>query len=398
MKTAEDFRRSIGPVPPEFEQTVVHTLHSLQRKEEKNVKKKIGFVLAFALLLIATGTAFAADWNLASLLDLWQPAPAATENPTLQFDTPGDVETEWAIFRVHQAYHNGHSVYAVVEAVPKDPDTMIFVMDYSGRQNDAYLENEVYDQQRRFQPENYTRLPMNLMGPDFADCSLTVGEYLRENGKKALYLGYLSLTVDQPADADSLGSAGFDQITRKDGSALLLCRKPCDTEEKEIACHMDCFLSDTPGYFTWQMPSVQTATLRMTVPNSPVQKKAVFEGPVSIKVEIDHWQGPISVDWVKASFGPFGADVYVSWHFDAPPASDEWYGVGVPAFCSFSLGEGYEAPFDPAEYSLSEWSPENPPCYGVQHASFPAVTELPQTVSLTCQTTTVAVTLIPEAP
>lgn len=66
MKTAEDFRRSIGCADDAFAQGVRRTLDEMMREEDKPVKKKMSLGLALALIItLVTVTALAASrWGI----------------------------------------------------------------------------------------------------------------------------------------------------------------------------------------------------------------------------------------------------------------------------------------------------------------------------------------------
>ena len=69
MKTAQDFRRALGPADPGFERAMDQALSRLQ-KEEKPVKKKmsLSLVLALVLLTLTLGTALAPRRTVGNML------------------------------------------------------------------------------------------------------------------------------------------------------------------------------------------------------------------------------------------------------------------------------------------------------------------------------------------
>ena len=64
MKTAEDFKRSIGPADPEFEAAMRRALTALESGKERKMKKKFTWFAAVVLALLLTGSVCAAAGEL----------------------------------------------------------------------------------------------------------------------------------------------------------------------------------------------------------------------------------------------------------------------------------------------------------------------------------------------
>ena len=117
MKTAQDFRRAIGPADAGFEEAMGQALSRLQ-KEEKTVKKKMSLSLALALTLLALtlSAALAAGMGVfGQLSDQYQKLGVIEENAlengaalTLPAGENGEIPVSLSI---QQSFYDGQRLY-----------------------------------------------------------------------------------------------------------------------------------------------------------------------------------------------------------------------------------------------------------------------------------------------
>ena len=117
MKTAQDFRRALGPADAGFEAAMAQALSRLQ-KEEKPVKKKMSLSLALALALLAftLGTALAAGMGVFGQLSqqhqkLGVIEENALENHTTIVLSAGERGEIPVSFSIQQSFYDGERLY-----------------------------------------------------------------------------------------------------------------------------------------------------------------------------------------------------------------------------------------------------------------------------------------------
>lgn len=117
MKTAQDFRRALGPADPGFERAMDQALSRLQ-KEEKPVKKKmpLSLVLALILLTLTLGTALATGMGVFGQLSqhyrkldvIDQDAQKNDTSLVLPEGKHGEIPVS---FSISQSFYDGESLY-----------------------------------------------------------------------------------------------------------------------------------------------------------------------------------------------------------------------------------------------------------------------------------------------
>lgn len=117
MKTAQDFRRALGPADAGFEAAMAQALSRLQ-KEEKPVKKKMSLSLALALALLALtlGTALAAGMGVFGQLSQQHQKLGVIEENALENHTaivlPAGEKGEIPVsFSIQQSFYDGERLY-----------------------------------------------------------------------------------------------------------------------------------------------------------------------------------------------------------------------------------------------------------------------------------------------
>lgn len=125
MKTAEDFRQSIGPADEDFARCIQQTLWKLQREEEQPVKKKISLGLALAMaVMLLTVTAFAASqWGVLDFIKGQGKTPAEEKLVTSIVQTCE--ESERITVTVDEALIDGQTAYLAMTVQPKTEKTLI---------------------------------------------------------------------------------------------------------------------------------------------------------------------------------------------------------------------------------------------------------------------------------
>lgn len=410
-------RAMAGEIPAEAHTAFLNA--SFSEKGEKKVRKKwtAGLIVAFALIVLSMGAALAAsDWDIARLMDIWRPYEAAEEDPTRAlFNTISFGESKQVSFTVRQAYHDGHTLYSVTEAAPRDANTVLLGVPVMWDQTKLFQQSGVYgyDEKGKYwvNPDGERNLPMKALGPDFADSQQTLGEWMDAEGKnKIVYVFSTLVAAEEDHDPEqSFGSGSYDWALQRDGSLLIFRGRPCFAVGDTVTCGQYCFAEEAPrvhrqnGYRPEDFAlNENLKIISFTVKANEAQNTLRKEGPFAFANQ-DRYRA----DWVLVSVSPFGLEVSVSWQFpapeclDEPDSSDPRYEPRLPANVGFRIDQQHATNRENTSYSAdlsSDWGRTHRNCYGVQEARFPDLTSLPDILYLTCYGEEVAVRLTGEEP
>lgn len=148
MKTAEQFRNSIGKADEAFVQGIRQTLRSLECEEEKPVKKKIsmGLVLAAAIMLLTVTAVAAGQWGIVSFLEDRGMTP---ENGVLLTEMPPQASQADEMLRVtiEEALSDGERLYLAITAKAVKDKTLVvpYVNDIAAEGTLSVMNNPDYD-------------------------------------------------------------------------------------------------------------------------------------------------------------------------------------------------------------------------------------------------------------
>lgn len=135
MKTAEDFRKSIGKADEDFLQGIRQTLTVLEREEEKPVKRKIsmGLVLALTVMLLTVTAVAAGQWGILDFIkehgQAADPERLVTEmdQETYKVENtyarPG--KSELVDVEVEEILYEDGWLYAAMLVIPKQEKTLV---------------------------------------------------------------------------------------------------------------------------------------------------------------------------------------------------------------------------------------------------------------------------------
>ena len=229
MKTAEDFKRAIGPADEVFSLRVRQTLARLQAEEEKPMKKKITPVLAIVLALLLASTAYAAAVESGWLHYLHQRHRAVlpeTEQLIAQaYTLPTPIDTPLMTIDTIQSLHDGSSLMLYFRMVPKE--NLFIVIDscitkYMADPNDALTPADIMNQ------------PIAEMGSDFWGDEydgMTLRDYLLREGKGLLL-------VNVWADVENSLTGGRSNQTNADGSYETMLTLDCSTDADTLTAQI----------------------------------------------------------------------------------------------------------------------------------------------------------------
>ncbi len=148
MKTAEQFKHSIGKADEAFVHGIRQTLAELECKEEKPVKKKIsmGLVLAAAIMLLTVTAVAAGQWGIVSFLEERGKVP---ENGVLLTEMPPQASQADELVRVtiEEALSDGERLYLAVTAKALKDKTLVvpYVNDIAAEGSLSVMNNPDYD-------------------------------------------------------------------------------------------------------------------------------------------------------------------------------------------------------------------------------------------------------------
>lgn len=147
MKTAEEFRRSIGAADEEFVAGIRQTLMELEREEEKPVKKKLslGLVLVMVIMLVTVGALAAGQWGILDFIKEKGEVPAEYK---LVVEVPQEQEFSRTIgITIDETLVDGGKAYLAMTVKPKTEDTIIvpWVMNIAVPGGMAVMNNPAHD-------------------------------------------------------------------------------------------------------------------------------------------------------------------------------------------------------------------------------------------------------------
>lgn len=148
MKTAEQFKHSIGKADEAFVHGIRQTLAKLECKEEKPVKKKIsmGLVLAAAIMLLTVTAVAAGQWGIVSFLEERGDVPG---NGVLLTEMPPQASQadELVQVTIEEALSDGERLYLAVTAKALKDKTLVvpYVNDIAAEGTMSVMNNPDYD-------------------------------------------------------------------------------------------------------------------------------------------------------------------------------------------------------------------------------------------------------------
>lgn len=190
MKTAEQFRRSIGTADENFVMGIRQTLMELEREEEKPVKKKIslGLVLAMAIMLLTVTAVAAAQWGILDFADKYgekaDPDRLVTEMDQGVYKVentyvkPG--ESELVDVKLEEILYEDGWLYAAMMVKPKQEKTMVIAdeMQEISEQTNTWFLNAM----GKIQDINEPGSMKLFAGDNDVDAELSVKEYADSKG------------------------------------------------------------------------------------------------------------------------------------------------------------------------------------------------------------------------
>ena len=135
MKTAEQFRKSVGTADGCFRGMIAQTLSDLEHKEEVPVKKKMsmGLALAMAMMLLAAGALAATRWGILDFAKEHSQQPDANRLVTEMdqgvyrvqntYVRPG--ESELIEVKLEELLYEDGWLYAAMKVTPKQEKTLV---------------------------------------------------------------------------------------------------------------------------------------------------------------------------------------------------------------------------------------------------------------------------------
>lgn len=148
MKTAEEFKNSIGKADEAFVHGIRRTLMELECKEDKPVKKKIsmGLVLAMAVMLLTVTAVAAGQWGIVSFLE---DRGMTTDKGVLLTEMPPQASQSDELVRVtiEEALSDGEKLYLAVTAKALKDKTLVvpYVNDIAAEGSLSVMNNPNYD-------------------------------------------------------------------------------------------------------------------------------------------------------------------------------------------------------------------------------------------------------------
>lgn len=384
MKTAEDFKRSIGPADPEFEAAMRRALTAQKSGKERRMKKRFTWFAAvvFALLLTGSVCAAAGELRLGDLFNIWKSTPSATEESGTVFTVTGDTEAPSAVYRVRDAFCDGQKVYIVIEVKPRSQYSLIVPQS-------QFTVHDVLED-GTLEKRDLLSLPLDHWSLSWLDVgeksSRTLGEYLQEKGK---YLTCCNLNVFIEDDQGNLGIPAPTSVsgwrwsdrTLEDGTMLYMETVPWKTEEKEVRVTVTGTLN--MNGFTQNLVEQEENKFRVTIPVQPLDVTAARGEETAA---FDKYGMQASV--LSAQLTDLGLEIRLRWTWDMESNDavyQEMWGMGVCSPASDNVE--VTAPYGKAHENQQE-----------QLAYFIEVTKMPESLTLFYAGEKREVKLIPAAP
>lgn len=385
MKTAEDFKRSIGLADPEFEAAMRRTLTALKSGKERKMKKRFIWFAAVAFALLLTGSAYAAanEWRLGDLFNIWKSAPSQTEESNTVFAVTGDTEAMSAVYRVRDAFCDGQKVYIVIEVKPRSNSGSLIV-------NESYFNTYKELDDGTMERQDLLSLPLDhytLWWLDVGEkSSQTLRDYLHEKNKNLIPCNIgVFIEDDQGNLGIPVSTSGWRRSLRtlEDGTMLYMESIPWKTEEKEVQVRVIGILNKDG--FTQNLVEQEENHFRVTIPVQPLAVTAARgEEPAMFE------QHGMQASVLSAQLTDFGLEVRVRW-FWHKKINDTVYRE-LTAMCVYSpvsVGDSLNmtAPFSESRENQRE-----------QLAYFAEVTQMPESLTLSYGGEKQEVKLIPAEP
>lgn len=372
MKTAEDFRRAIGPADPDFQAAVGRALTALKDGQTAPKKRRIGPIIAIALLLLLSSTAYAASvdaWGIASFFKIWQEPILPEGEAMLQqpFIQNGGHDAPLVDFQVRQAVHDGCHLILYIEAVPKVEGLFLA---------DTGVPTEFDESGQPIDPEDILSvkgLRREIFGEGIFQV-IPLRQHLQETGQA---LALISLYGD-PADhtRDWLISHHISEsfCYNPDGSYGWLYRMDYPTDAEEITYEISCrYLYYTPE--TLKAPlapqdmeqkadsrwSSQLSPLTVTVKTNPPPGAAHSAAPVRFE------ESGVTLERLTVQGTPFEISAVLDWRWDRPQTGPQPSGIAQAYLTS---QPGYH-------YYWSIWYTDDARTTGREFITFPAQDPLP---------------------
>lgn len=147
MRTAEEFRASIGQADESFRRCVCQTLTALACEEEKPVKKKIslGMVLALAVMLLTVTALAAGQWGILDFIR--EKGMEPPEYKLMEKVSQEQGYSRLADMCIDEALVDGDRIYLAMTVRPKTENTIIMPMvkDLAAPGGMAVMNNPDYD-------------------------------------------------------------------------------------------------------------------------------------------------------------------------------------------------------------------------------------------------------------
>lgn len=386
MKTAEDFKRAIGPADPEFEAALRRALRGLENGKKRPGRKRGALAAVLFFVLLTTGTAYAAGngLRLGDLFNIWKNPPSSAEKSGTQFAVAGNTEAACASYRVREAFCDGRKIYVVIEVKPRDENALAV------SERHFHVFRNHFD--GTYEPEDFLAFPTDHFSLWWLDIdgkgSQTVEEYLAETGKYLIPCNLSLFIVDEQGNLgypDRTYGEGWRTSNRtlEDGTMLYMETIPWKTEEPEIRLAIFGELNKRVEQYTI-LPEEENR-MQLTI---PVQRLTVTaargEGPVSFA------RNGMRASDITAQLTDFGLEIQIHWSWDQESSETvyrEAWAMGVLSPVSVGDERKTTGPFG---LSGENWQD--------LLAYFSEVTEMPETLTLFYAGETREVRLIPAEP
>ena len=367
MKTAEDFRRAIGPADGDFEAAIGRALRKMKKTKKRPGKRRLLIGLAVLLILSAAGTAYAAgaDFRLSELFDLWKNHLTRQEESVTAFSVTGNAEAACAVYQVREAYWDGEQVRVVIAVSPRDENALVMP--------EAWLHMFRTGEGGTREEEDFLSLPLEMASAYHLEIQgrpgQTIGEYLEEKGKYIIPCNLSLFLEDEQGNLGFLQHEKWNFRTLPDGTLLTDKTLPWQAEGEEARIKVCGELNKRcDGIAQW--PEEEN-WLRITIPARPLPVTAA-RGEETALFERSGVRGEV----LSARLTDFGLDVLVRW---------EWDQAYSESVIQDRLVMGIQSPADPnawPQYTApSEANEEN---RRIQEAYFSEVTQLPESLTLIC--------------
>ena len=342
MKTAEDFKISLGEAPPQFHQAIRQTLSDLTEKEARPMKKRRLYALIPAMLAIimavcaaeiggilqstphplnhpATQTPDAASlvlenpmelthnsastgWGILDFLAWWNRSPLPQAERMIEnavFSQNGG-DTPSAAFRVSQAFHDGCRVYVVMDVISNLPDSLLLMaeeMDASASMDGQPI------------PYDYLSEGTWALGPDYDGKADSIRQYMAEN---SLSPQLIDFDIPIQKDASPIGDFMSTALMADGRMKIFFSILPDDTKAEWITLQIPCAAVDFNN-----RDQREETVLTLSLPTNQPLGKTHLDAPIYLKE-----QG-ITVESLSLQATPFGVEFICSYTRQQPIDGNE---------------------------------------------------------------------------